>query len=95
MLLLIRWQIQYTNIISEDIPTYAEQESKEIEPTSEEVASALVRIGRGYNLDVDLATIEEIAGLPLDESIGVAYTQLIEWGLDPDEELPNQGTLET
>ena len=81
--------------MSEDIPAYGEHESKESEPTSEDVARALVRIGRGYNLDVDLATIEEIAVLPLDEAIGAAYTQLLEWGLDPDEELPNQGILET
>ena len=82
-------------IASKETPTCGEQESKESEPTSEEVASALVRIGRGYNLGVDLATIEEIAVLPLDEAIGAAYTQLLEWGLDPDEELPNQGILET
>ena len=52
--------------MSEDIPAYGEHESKESEPTSEDVARALVRIGRRYNLDVDQATIEvtDILGLP-------------------------------
>ena len=79
--------------MSEDIPAYGEHESKESEPTIEDVARALVRIGRGYNLDVDQVTIEEIAVLPLDEAIGAAYTLLLEWGLDPDEELSNQGII--
>ena len=52
-----------------------------------------MRIGRRYNLKFDPLSIQEIAVTPFDEVIGEAFSLLIEWGLDPDEELSNQGII--
>lgn len=57
----------------------------EIEPTSQEVANMLAAYGDDYGFD--LKTCQEIAELPFEEALEMAYGYLVQAGLDPDEVL--------